>query len=86
MWRLQRLARAETALFHWRVHELKADRLTKQVRSYEKTSLDGLSFFAPEITDKAAHTEAKEALGQAEYERTGTGSPWTRARRRRQGG
>ena len=32
IWRLRRLARAETALFHWRVHELKANRLTKQVR------------------------------------------------------
>jgi hypothetical protein len=30
MWRLRRLARAETALFHWRVHGLKADRLTSQ--------------------------------------------------------
>ena len=58
MWRLQRLARAETALFHWRVHELKANRLAKQVCSYEKTFLDGLSglsFSAPEITDKASH-------------------------------
>ena len=72
MWRLQRLARAETALFHWRVHELKANRLAKQVCSYEKTFLDGLSglsFSAPEITDKASHAEATEALGQATYER-----------------
>jgi hypothetical protein len=69
IWRLRRLARAETAHFHWQVHELKADRLTKQVRSYEKAPLDGLSFFAPEITDKASYTEAKEALGEAEYER-----------------
>jgi len=69
MWRLRRLVRAETALFHWRVHELKADRLTNQVRSYQETFLDGLSFLAPEITDKAAHTEAKEALRQAVYER-----------------
>ena len=69
MWRLGRLARAETALLHWRVHELKADRLTNQVRSYQETFLDGLSFLAPEITDKAAHTEAKEALRQAVYER-----------------
>jgi hypothetical protein len=74
MWRLQRLARAETALFHWRVHELKANRLAKQASSYEKTFLDGLSlpglsFSAPEITDKASHAEATEALGQATYER-----------------
>jgi hypothetical protein len=73
LWRLRRLARAETALFHWRVHEFKADRLTKQVGSYEKTFLDGLSlpglYSAPEITDKASHAEATEALGQARYER-----------------
>jgi hypothetical protein len=75
LWRLRRLARAETALFHWRVHELKANRLAKQVCSYERTFLDGLSglsglsFSAPEITDKASHAEATEALGQATYER-----------------
>ena len=40
MWRLQRLARAETALFHWRVYGLKADRLRQEVRSYEKTIID----------------------------------------------
>jgi hypothetical protein len=32
MWRLQRVARAETALLHSRVHELKADRLAVRVR------------------------------------------------------
>ena len=68
MWRLRRLARAETALFHWRVHGLKAARLAEQVRSYEETLLDRLSF-ATDITDKASHTEATEALGQVEYER-----------------
>src|SRR6266446_6106790 len=67
MWRLRRLARAETALFHWRVHGLKADRLAKQLRSYEKTLLDGPSFLTV-ITDKASHTEATEALGRAECE------------------
>jgi hypothetical protein len=64
VWRLRRLTRAETALFHWRVHGLKADRLAKQVRSYEETLLDRLSF-PTEITDKAAHTEAKEARARA---------------------
>ncbi len=68
MWRLQRLARAETALFHWRVHELKVDRLTKQIRSYEETPLDGFSL-PTVIRDKASHAEATEALGQAKYER-----------------
>ena len=68
MWRLRRLARAETALFHWRVNGLRADRLAKQVRSYEETLLDRLSF-RPDITDKASHTEATEALVQAKDER-----------------
>src|SRR5215831_10623755 len=34
MWRLQRLARAETALLHSRVHGLRVDRLSIQVDSY----------------------------------------------------
>jgi hypothetical protein len=67
MWRLRRFERAETALFHSRMHWLKADRLAIQVRSYEETfgdlSLPSL------ITDKAAHEKASEALGRAEYER-----------------
>jgi hypothetical protein len=68
IWRLRRLARAETALFHWRVYWLRADRLAKQVRSYEETLLDRLSF-PTDITDKASHGEATEALGHAEDER-----------------
>jgi hypothetical protein len=68
VWRLRRLARVETALFHWRVHELKADRLAKRVRSYEETFLDRLSL-PSDITDRASHAEAAEALGQAEIER-----------------
>jgi hypothetical protein len=68
MWRLQRLARAETALIHSRVQGLKADRLTKQVRSYEKIITDHMQF-PPHITDRAAHAEAREALGRARYER-----------------
>ena len=68
MWRLQRLTRAETALLHSRVHRLRVDRLSIQVHSYEKTTV----FFAdpgPEITDEAAHAEAKAAFEQAKYER-----------------
>jgi hypothetical protein len=67
MWRLQRLTQAETALFDWRVRELKVSQLADQVGSYEVTFPDG--FFPPHITDKAAHTEAKEALGRAIRER-----------------
>jgi hypothetical protein len=65
MWRLQRMARAETALIHSRVQGLKADRLATEVSSYEKTLLDGLPF-PTIITDKGAHTEAR---GRASYER-----------------
>jgi len=68
MWRLQRLARAETALFHSRVQELKADLLAIEVRSYERTITDHLHF-SPDITDKAAHAEAREAARRAGYER-----------------
>jgi hypothetical protein len=67
MWRLRRLGRAETALFHSRVQGLKADRLADQVRSCE-VSLGDFSL-PTHITDKAAHSEAKEALEQAKYER-----------------
>jgi hypothetical protein len=67
MWRLRRLGRVETALFDWRVQELKVNRLAGQVRSYEVT-LQEFSF-PTHITDKAAHTEATEALARAKYER-----------------
>ena len=67
VWRLRRLGRAETGLFHWRVYRLKADRLTSQVRSYEKPLIDVPSFTV--VTDKASHSEATELLGQAEHER-----------------
>ena len=66
MWRLQRLARAETALFHSRVQGLKADLLGIEVRSHEK----GLELqWRNDITDQAAHAEASEALARASYER-----------------
>jgi hypothetical protein len=68
MWRLQRLTRAETALLHSRVQGLKADQLATEVGSYEET-IGGRFGLAPHITDKAAHTEASEALGRARYER-----------------
>ena len=67
MWRLRRLGRAETALFHSRVHGLKAHRLATEVRSYEVPF--GHVSLAPDITDKAAHSEANEALELAKYER-----------------
>jgi hypothetical protein len=76
LWRLRRLARAETALFHWRVHAFKADRLTKQVGSYEKIFLDGLSlpgpFSAPEITDKPRMQKRRRRSGRQDTSGTGT--------------
>ena len=67
-WRLQRLARAETAVFHSRVQGLKADLLGIEARSYEKTITDHLHF-PLDITDKAAHAEAREAARRPGYER-----------------
>jgi hypothetical protein len=70
MWRLRRLARAETALFDWRVRAVKAGELADQVRSYEYyESFPDLKTFGPFVTDKAAHREAKEALAGAIRER-----------------
>jgi hypothetical protein len=66
MWRLQRVARAETALLHSRVHELKADRLAIRVR--KSTDLDLLQSCLGTM-DKAARSEAANALEHAEYER-----------------
>jgi hypothetical protein len=68
MWRLRRSERAEIALFHSRMHGLKADRLAEQVASYEVTFASALTL-SSRITDRAAHTEASERLGRARYER-----------------
>lgn len=67
MWRRQRVARAEAALFYSRIHGLKADRLATEVRSYAETYLVLPSL--TRITDEAAHAEASEALRCAEHER-----------------
>jgi len=40
MWRLRRLERAETALFHSRMHGVKANRLAIQRRYYERPLFD----------------------------------------------
>jgi hypothetical protein len=63
MWRLGRSARAETALFDWRVRELQVSQLADQVRSHEGIFMDLF------IADKAAHKEATEALARAKDER-----------------
>jgi hypothetical protein len=68
MWRLRRSARAETALIHWRVYCLKAIRLKQKVYSYEDSISNGLAA-GTWITDKAAHSEAQEAVAEAESER-----------------
>jgi hypothetical protein len=63
MWRLRRLERAETALLHSRIHELKADRLAMNLYVYFA------DFSLPTVMNKAAHTVASEALGRVIYER-----------------
>ena len=68
MWRLRRSARAETALFHWRVYWLKAIQVAQRVRSYEKPVIDTSSSFTI-ISDEASHSEATEMLGEVEAER-----------------
>ncbi len=68
MWRLERVARAERALFESRIHGLRADRFAKQVASYQRSILD-LASIGTNITDKGSHAKAKEALGRAESER-----------------
>jgi hypothetical protein len=69
MWRLRRLERAETALFHSRIHGLKGDRLAVEAGSYRTGFGDQFhKFFPPEITDKAAHTKVSEALAHSRYE------------------
>jgi hypothetical protein len=67
MWRLGRLARAETALVDWRVRQLQVSKLADQVGSHESTLADFR--FLTHITDEAAHTEAKEALARAKHAR-----------------
>jgi hypothetical protein len=67
MWRLGRSARAETALFDWRVRELQVSRLADQVRSHESTFAD--FSFATHVADEVAHTKAKEALARAKHAR-----------------
>ena len=61
------MVRAETALFHWRVHELKANRLAEEARSYVEPLLAGPSFTI--IRDEASHAKAMAERAGAEYER-----------------
>jgi hypothetical protein len=69
VWRLRRLARAETALFDWRARVLEVSELASQVGSYEMTTFARLEFDKPYISNKAAHTEATKALARAKQER-----------------
>ena len=61
MWRLRRLARAETALFHWRVYELKWGLLADEF-DFGVVPFGSASFLAR--TQKR-----KEVLQEAKYER-----------------
>jgi hypothetical protein len=71
MWRLRRLERAECALFHWRVHIHKAERLATKVASYVEVTggLLSLNFGAERtITDEASYARATRELRGAEFE------------------
>jgi hypothetical protein len=72
-WRLQRLARLETALFHWRIHLLKAEAVSAEVQKHEKTtytySLSPLGALETQILDQTAHARATKELERCEYER-----------------
>jgi hypothetical protein len=70
IWRLRRLERAETAFFDWRVGGFKVPLLAIQVSSYE-APVGNFSSLPPNITDKAAHTQATEALARLKHERAG---------------
>lgn len=59
MWRLLRLERVETALFHWRAHKIKADHFASQLPSFPSFSFD---VFEPPDSSSSA---TKEALGRA---------------------
>jgi hypothetical protein len=67
MWRLGRSERAETALFDWRIRELRVSQLAGRVHSHEASIADFC--LATHTTDKAAHREATEALARAKQER-----------------
>ena len=67
MWRLRRAERAETALLPSRLHGVKADRLAKQVSSFNESLISLPSF--TKISNEVAHSEASEAFRLAEYER-----------------
>jgi len=69
MWRLCRLGRVETALFDWRVRDLKVRQLAAEVSSYVAPVFSD----SPDtyITDQTAQTEAQEALVRARQERDG---------------
>jgi hypothetical protein len=68
MWRLQRLGRLETALLYSRVHNIKAELLKMRIRSYEERYWDEPGRKPMFIKNKARHSQAKEALAQAENE------------------
>lgn len=84
MWRLSRLERTETAIFHWRRYGFKVNKLKGKVSTFERTvtsykdpeirqqfaELDAQSEMetVTTITDEAAHTAAKKELGKARFE------------------
>ncbi len=70
MWRLQRLQRVESALYHWRAYVLKARSLEGQARAYVETTTPGLELLHCEtvITDEVSHARVTKELSCAEHE------------------
>lgn len=64
IWRLQRVPRAEAQMLYSRIQGAKAEKLVKELHSYEQPLC-----FPIFVTDEAAHAEASDALDRARYER-----------------
>jgi hypothetical protein len=62
MWRLWRLERVETALFHWRAHKIRADHLASQLPILSNSLFDmlDLSDRSPNTTKKALDRSMQE--------------------------
>jgi hypothetical protein len=71
-WRLQRLTRLETSLFHWRICCLKAEILTSEVERHQRTTftfdLPSLDMPTTEIINEASHERATKELQHCEEE------------------
>src|SRR4051794_32411696 len=69
-WRLRRAARAEVAILHRGMHNVRIGRLAAKVRSFERPALARLDCLdEPIISDRGSHARATRALDHAYFER-----------------